>query len=115
MAEESSGLGRQLSVNEGKKDENERKQEEEESDEKKSKDVEAQNNSDGDDGDEEEELPFPGFSPKSFFILKQTNMLRYVCLRTITNPYPFINNIVRHFGIIFPISFRSYMDIMCSI
>lgn len=39
--------------------------------------------------DEEEELPYPGFVPKSFYCLKQTNKLRWMCLKIITWPYPF--------------------------
>lgn len=37
--------------------------------------------------DEEEELPYPGFVPKSFYCLKQTNKLRWMCLKIITWPW----------------------------
>ena len=37
----------------------------------------------------EEELLFPGFVPKAFTCIPQTNFIRLWCLRTITWPYPF--------------------------
>lgn len=40
--------------------------------------------------EEDEELPFPGFVPKAFNCIPQTNFIRMWCLRTITWPYPFI-------------------------
>lgn len=42
----------------------------------------------GDDEDEDD-LLFPGFVPKSFIFLKQTNVVRFWCLKLITWPYPF--------------------------
>ena len=39
--------------------------------------------------DDDEELPFPGFVPKTFNCIPQTNFIRMWCLRTITWPYPF--------------------------
>ena len=36
-----------------------------------------------------DELPFPGFSPKAFFYFDQRHWLRFVCLKMITNLYPF--------------------------
>ena len=40
--------------------------------------------------EDDDELPFPGFVPKAFNCLPQTNFIRMWCLRTITWPYPFI-------------------------
>ena len=37
----------------------------------------------------DEDLPFPGFVPKAFSCIPQTNFIRMWCLRTITWPYPF--------------------------
>jgi len=39
------------------------------------------------------ELPFPGFVETVFYCLPQTNKFRFTCLRIITNPYPFLNEI----------------------
>ena len=39
---------------------------------------------------EEEELPFPGFSPKTFYYFHQKHPLRVWSLRCITWPYPFV-------------------------
>lgn len=41
----------------------------------------------------DEELPFPGFVPVALKWLDQKNKLRLLCLRTITWPYPFWENI----------------------
>lgn len=40
--------------------------------------------------EEDEELPFPGFVPKAFNCIPQTNFIRMWCLRTITWPYPLL-------------------------
>ena len=54
----------------------------------------------GNEDDSEEELPFPGFVPKVFGCLEQTNRVRFWCLRTITWPYPFdsvlLTNLIRY-------------------
>lgn len=40
--------------------------------------------------DEEIDLPYPGFRPVTMFCLTQTSRPRDLCLRIVTNPYPFI-------------------------
>ena len=47
----------------------------------------------------EEELLFPGFVPKAFTCIPQTNFIRLWCLRTITWPYPFIVQILQIYHI----------------
>ncbi|GFO41848.1 voltage-dependent t-type calcium channel subunit alpha [Plakobranchus ocellatus] len=43
------------------------------------------------DSEDDEELMFPGFAPKTFYVLDQKNFFRLWCLRCITWPYPFDN------------------------
>ncbi|KAG8196964.1 hypothetical protein JTE90_009023 [Oedothorax gibbosus] len=40
--------------------------------------------------DDEIDLPYPGFRPVTMFCLTQTSRPRNLCLRIVTNPYPFI-------------------------
>ena len=51
------------------------------------------NNNNNNDSDDGEDLLFPGFAPKTFYVLDQKNYFRLWCLRCITWPYPFVLNV----------------------
>ncbi|KAK3798893.1 hypothetical protein RRG08_050272 [Elysia crispata] len=47
------------------------------------------NHNNPNDSEDGEDLLFPGFAPKTFYVLDQKNYFRLWCLRCITWPYPF--------------------------
>ena len=62
----------------------------------------------------DEDLPYPGFVPITLGFLTQTSRPRALCLRMITNPYPFSHDSVSEQGIVCasakrPVSLRNHL------
>jgi voltage-dependent calcium channel T type alpha-1G len=65
-----------------------------EDDDEEDDDEDDEEDDDEEDEEDEEELPYPGFIPIALKYLDQNTRPRNWCLRMITNPYPFISQIL---------------------